>query len=85
MELELKNDLEAKPADLEVKRSNVLKKFDLTKYMTIEEVMAYANCSKRYIQNEIKRKNLKGYKIKGLFFDPKDVELWIKRKMLRAS
>ncbi len=74
-----------KNAELVIERSNVLEKFDLTKYMTIDEVMSYANCSKRYIQNEIKRKNLKGYKIKGLFFDPKDVELWIKRKLLRAS
>jgi excisionase family DNA binding protein len=53
----------------------------LTKYLTLEDVKDYAQCSQRYIYYEIERKNLRAYKLgRMLRFDPVDVEMWIKRK-----
>ena len=54
----------------------------LPKLMTLDELCKYAGCSKRHVQEEIKRKNLKAYKpVRELFFSPTDVEIWLRRKV----
>lgn len=64
---------------------SVAQKFGLPVRMTLAELMVYARCKERHIFDEIKRQNLKAYKIvRGLEFDPKDVEAWIKRKVKTA-
>lgn len=66
---------------MEAMKVDVAEKFGLTRYMTIEEVCAYARCSERHLHQEIKRKNLKAHKpVREILFDPRDVEAWIKRK-----
>lgn len=63
-------------------REDVAARFNLPKYMTLEELCIYADCSERHIHDEIKRGKLRSYKpVRGLLFDPKDVEAWIKRKV----
>lgn len=53
------------------------------KYLKIDEVVGISSCSKRHVMEEIKRKKLKAFKPgKELLFDPHDVEVWIKRKVV---
>ena len=54
-------------------------KFD--ELLTIEELAKKADCSVRYIHEEIKRGHLKAMKIgKRLKFDQQEVIKWAKRK-----
>ena len=69
----------------ELSADDVCAKHGLIKFMSLQEICAYASASERYIKLEIKRKNLKAYKpVRELKFDPKDVEAWIKRKLQTA-
>lgn len=51
------------------------------KYMTLKEVSEATKTSIRYVQEEIKRKNLRAFKLgKRLLFSPEEVLKWIKKK-----
>lgn len=69
-------------AAMKLNPQEIAKKYNLKEHMTIEEVMVYARCSKRHIEDEIKRGNLRAYKpVKHLEFDPTDVAAWFKKKV----
>lgn len=62
-------------------KSEIAARWGLIDYMTLEDVCAYADCSPRYVTEEIARRNLKAYKpVRDLMFDPKEVAAWFKRK-----
>lgn len=50
-------------------------------FLLISDLTRIAFCSRRYILEEIKRKNLRAYKMgRYLQFDPIDVEKWMKKR-----
>ena len=58
-----------------------MQKEELPKLMTVDEVLAYAGCSLRHLDDEIKRGNLRAYKPgKERKFFPDEVIKWIKKK-----
>ena len=69
----------------ELDRDEIAKRFGLPRYMTLDELCIYANCSERHIHDEIKKRNLKSYKpVRCLEFDPGDVQVWIKRRVVNT-
>lgn len=67
-----------------LRQEDVAKKFNLMSYMTLEEVMAYAKCGRRHVEEEVKKGNLRAYKpVRGLEFDPEEVKAWYKRKVVK--
>ena len=51
------------------------------KYVNIEEVIKISGASQRYVMEEIKRGNLRAFKVgRRLRFDPEDIEKWIRKK-----
>lgn len=50
-------------------------------FITIEQAVEYCQVSRRHIETEIKRKNLRCYKPgKRLLFSIEDLNKWIKQK-----